>query len=277
VGFAIPAAIVLGTAIALTGGASSILFSVAILLVAYFATFGSRIEAAVATGATLLAGLAAVLVNTPVSSTDQTRVLTIFVTVAVLADTVQRSSRMLTVAERRAAELSLVDSLTGLANRTAFERDLLAILPRNAGAPVSREQKLDGPPAVIALDLTEFEAARQRLGHGGSDLLLVEVAEALRDAMDGDGDVYRIGGDEFATIIRSHHMQHVDAIAARCADAVSAIDSDGRYAELGLSVACRIGGSTWESGMTAADLAAAAIARQASSRVTPGFEPVVAG
>lgn len=270
----VPAAIALGAAIAVTGGASSILFSVAILLVAYFATFGSRIEAAFATGATLLASLVAVLVNTPVSSTNQTRMLTVFVTVAVLADTVQRSSRMLTIAERRAAELSLVDPLTGLANRRAFERDLLAMLPRNAGAPISREQKLDGPPAVIALDLTEFDAARQRLGHAGSDLLLVEVAEALRDALGSDGDVYRIGGDEFATIIRSHHMQHVDAIGARCADAVSMIDRDGRYADQGLAVSCRIGGSIWESGMTAADLAAAAIARQASSSVTPGFEPV---
>lgn len=271
---ALPAAALLGAAVATTGGASSVLFSFAILLVAYFATFGSRMEAALTTISVLIAGLVAVLLNTPVSSTDQTRVLTIFVTVAVLADTVQRSSRMLTVAERRAAELSLVDPLTGLANRSAFERDLVAMLPRAAQTAVSREQRIDGPPAVVALDLSEFQEARSELGHADAELLLKEVAEALRDAMGAEGTVYRIGGAEFATIIRAHHVQHVETVGARCAGAVQGVDSDGRYAERGVTVECRIGGAIWQSGLTAADLAAAAIAKQAAAAPTPGFEPV---
>lgn len=270
----VPAAILLGAAIAATGGASSILFSVAILFVAYFATFGTRIETAVATLTTLAAGLIAVLANTPVSNTEQTRALTILVTIAVLADTLQRSSRKLTIAERRAEELSLVDPLTGLANRRAFERDLVAMLTRGAGSAGSREERLDGPPAVVALDLDDFKNARQQLGHADADLLLVEVAETLRDAMGKDGVVFRIGGDEFATIIRAHHMQHVDAIGARCSDAVAALDSDGRYARKGLTISCRTGGAIWEEGSTAADLAAAAIAQQATVAPTPGFEPV---
>lgn len=269
------AAVLVGAAIAVTGGASSVLFSLAILIVAYFATFGSRRETLFATLATLVAGLVAILANTPVSNTEQTRALTILVTIAVIADTVQRNSRKLTVSERRAAELSLVDPLTGLANRTAFERDLAAMMPRGAGTNQTRELRIDGPPAVVALDLADFQFARQRLGHGGADLLLVEVAETLRDTIADEGAVYRIGGDEYATIIRSHHMQHVDAIGARCADALRALDGDGRYAEQGVSIEFHVGGAIWSEGMTAADLAAAAIGQQSATAPAQGFKSVV--
>lgn len=275
--FTIPAAIGLGVLIAVTGGASSVFFSLMILVVAYVATFGSRVQTVLATVAMLVTGLIAVVVNTPVSSTDQTRTLTIAVLMAVIADTVQRNSRNLTIAERRTAELSLADPLTGLANRTAFERDLMAMLPRNAGAQQSRELKLEGPPAVVALDLADFHSARARLGHKGADLLLVEVAEALRDALLEIGQAYRIGSDEYATIIRAHHMQHVDTVGAHCADALRALDSDGRYADQGLVLDFRIGGALWSEGMTAADLAATAIAEQSGAAPVVGFAPVISG
>jgi diguanylate cyclase (GGDEF)-like protein len=269
------AAILVGIAIALTGGASSVLFSLAILVVAYFATFGSRRETLFATVTMVVSGLAAVIANSPVSNTEQTRALTILVTIAVLADTVQRNSRKLTISERRAAELSLVDPLTGLANRTAFERDLAAMMPRGAGTNESRELKIDGPPAVVALDLADFQFARQRLGHSGADLLLVEVAETLRDALADVGPVYRIGGDEYATIIRSHHMRHVDAVGTRCADALRALDGDGRYADQGVAIEFHVGGAIWSEGMTAADLAASSISQQYAVVPARGFESFV--
>ncbi len=271
----VPAAVLIGAAIAVTGGAASVLFSIAILIVAYVATFGSRVETWVATAAMIGSSLIAVLANAPVSNTDQTRALTIFVTLAVLADTVQRNSRKLTVSERRAAELSLVDPLTGLANGTAFERDLVAMIPRAAIGSQSHDEKIDGPPAVVALDLADFQESRQKLGHSGGDLLLVEVAEALRDALATDGTAYRIGGDEYATIIRAHHMHHVDAIGARCADALKALDGDGRYADQGVVIAFHVGGAIWEEGMTAADLAAKAISQQAATAQAAGFESAV--
>jgi diguanylate cyclase (GGDEF)-like protein len=214
------------------------------------------------------------MLNTPVSSIDQTRTLTIAVTLAVLADTIQRNSRQLANSERRAAELSLIDPLTGLPNRTAFERDLLAMLPRNATAHPSRELRLDGPPAVVALDMADFHTARARLGHAGGDLLLVEIAESLRDALVGVGDAYRIGSDEYATIIRAHHMQHVDVVGALCADALRGLDSDGRFADQGLALDFRIGGAIWLEGMTAADLAAAAISEQSAAAPASEFAPV---
>lgn len=269
---ALPVALILAIAIALTGGGSSVLISLAILFVTYFATFGSRSETLVATLATGGAFVVALAVAGGVSSSDQTRALTILVTIAVIADTVQRNSRKLTIAERRAAELSLVDPQTGLKNRSAFERDLAAVIPRGSGGASARSQRLEGPPAVIALDVADFQGVRARLGHAGGELLLLEIAEALRDALTGVGEVYRIGSDEYATIIRAHHRQHVDDVAARCLDAVRDIGADERYAGRGVTVAFRYGGALWNEGMTAADLASEAVAEQPVALPIDGLE-----
>jgi diguanylate cyclase (GGDEF)-like protein len=271
---AVMAAAAIGLAIGLTGGASSMLISVPILGVTYFAVFGTRIETIFATVVTLLASIGAVLANTPISTADQTRSLTVLITVAIAAYTLQSNSRRLMIAERRAAELSLVDALTGLPNRTAFERDLARALPRSGADEHSREVRLDGRPAVAALDLAGFGAIHSRLGHARADLLLAEVAHALRDALGTEGEIYRIGPDEYAAIIRAHHMQHVANVGARCADAVHALDSDDRYADQGVVVEFRFGGAIWEPGMTAADLAAAAIAEQ-SQFAGAGAAPLV--
>lgn len=271
----LPAAALLGAVFALTGGASSALFSLAILLVAYVATFGTRMQTLIGTLAMLGAGLGAVLANTPVSNADQTRALTIFVTLAVLADTIQRNSRKLTVAERRTAELSLVDPLTGLGNRTAFERGLKLALPRSASASQPLQQRLEGPPALIALELEDFQQIRARLGHAAADLTLLEVAEALRDALGDEGAVFRVGGAEFAAIVHSHHLQHVDALGARCADALRELEEGGRQADAAPALDFRIGGAVWSPGMSAAELVAAATAAErAETAPVIGFAPV---
>lgn len=269
----IPAALVLGGAIAMTGGASSALFSVAILLVAYFATFGTRGEATIATVSTLAAVVAAALVNLPVSSVDQLRVLTVVATVAGLAETLQQSSHDLIVAERRAAELSLVDPLTGLGNETAFERALSKAIPRNVNTQSSR-QKLDGLPAVIGFELGDVDAVRSVLGYADSAFLLVEIAESLRDAVGPEGQVFRIGAADFAAIVQTHHPQHVDSIAARCFDQVRALEDERGYLARGIVLNLTTGVSIWEPEMSAADLASAAIAKQAQNLAVGGETPV---
>lgn len=271
----IPAALVLGGAIALTGGASSALFSVTILLVAYFSTFGTRAEATIATVSTLVAATAASLVNLPISSVDQIRMLTVIATVAVLAENLKQASHDLIVAERREAELSLIDSLTGLGNGSAFERALSKAIPRDSDAQSSRHN-LEGLPAVIDFELADFEAVRSVFGYADSAFLLVEVAEALRDAIGAEGQAFRIGAADFAAIVQTHHPQHVDLVASRCFDQVRALETDRGYLDRGVVLNLTTGVSVWEPGMTAADLASAAIARQAPA-LAIGNEAAVYG
>jgi diguanylate cyclase (GGDEF)-like protein len=84
------------------------------------------------------------------------------------------------------------DTLTGLASRHALLIRLRAALAesREAGEPVS----------LLLLDLDDFKAVNDTLGHGSGDALLHAVAQRLRGVA-GPGDlVARLGGDEFALL-----------------------------------------------------------------------------
>jgi diguanylate cyclase (GGDEF)-like protein/PAS domain S-box-containing protein len=89
------------------------------------------------------------------------------------------------------------DDLTGLGNRRKFNTVLPAILNQAAG---------DGSKiAVLFLDLDRFKYINDSLGHDVGDLLLIKVAQRLKEAIrERDGiTVYRLGGDEFTFIVSS--------------------------------------------------------------------------
>ena len=94
------------------------------------------------------------------------------------------------------------DNLTGLANRANFldRLDRAMARRRRSGAPV----------AVLCLDLDNFKAVNDALGHPAGDELLIRVAGRLTSMLGDTWTVARLGGDEFAAL----HEGHIDALAA---------------------------------------------------------------
>ncbi|WP_156690443.1 bifunctional diguanylate cyclase/phosphodiesterase [Mycobacterium sp. Marseille-P9652] len=85
------------------------------------------------------------------------------------------------------------DSLTGLANRTYFLNRL--------EQAVARRRREPGPIAVLCLDLDDFKAVNDALGHPAGDELLTRVAARLTAALGDTGTIARLGGDEFAVLL----------------------------------------------------------------------------
>ncbi|KKC35858.1 hypothetical protein WH87_14895 [Devosia epidermidihirudinis] len=83
------------------------------------------------------------------------------------------------------------DVLTGLRNRRSFDDDMRA-LPIRAGAPL---------PTLILCDLDYFKQVNDQHGHGVGDAVLRDFGTLLTANMRGADKVYRIGGEEFATIV----------------------------------------------------------------------------
>ena len=89
-------------------------------------------------------------------------------------------------------ELGRRDELTGLLNRRGFNALLAEALEAAPASPVS----------LVLLDLDDFKSVNDRHGHVTGDDVLIAVARTLEQAAEPVGAVCRIGGDEFAVILR---------------------------------------------------------------------------
>jgi diguanylate cyclase (GGDEF)-like protein len=92
--------------------------------------------------------------------------------------------------DRVLLDLSMVDSLTGLLNRRAFN---------DRSAEVFRRRKF-APIGVLFFDVDRFKAVNDDLGHDFGDALLRHVATSIRSVTRPEDLVGRIGGDEFMVV-----------------------------------------------------------------------------
>jgi diguanylate cyclase (GGDEF)-like protein/PAS domain S-box-containing protein len=103
------------------------------------------------------------------------------------------------------------DALTGLPNRALFMDRL--------GRQMERTRRNAGHQfAVLFLDLDRFKVVNDSLGHALGDLLLVSVAERLRQALRATDTVARLGGDEFTLLLEIDHLADAVRTAERIQD-----------------------------------------------------------
>ena len=103
-------------------------------------------------------------------------------------------------------ELSRNDPLTGLVNRRAFEQRLVN----------STDGRGDSRPFGLMLcDLDSFKSVNDRHGHPEGDRVLREAAEALRATVRSEDVVARVGGDEFAIVVKDADEEMMRAMADR--------------------------------------------------------------
>lgn len=93
----------------------------------------------------------------------------------------------------RERQLSRADPLTSLRNARAFydEASRILALCRRKGRPVT----------VAYIDLDNFKAVNDRLGHRAGDDLLRTVADVLRASIRPSDLSARLGGDEFSILL----------------------------------------------------------------------------
>lgn len=87
-------------------------------------------------------------------------------------------------------KLAFTDTMTSLANRAAYERDLAAL---KESLPLKEL-------TVIAFDLNNLKQTNDTLGHSVGDSLIIASGRCIRESFSGLGDCYRIGGDEFCIL-----------------------------------------------------------------------------
>jgi diguanylate cyclase (GGDEF)-like protein len=112
---------------------------------------------------------------------------------------------------RRQADL---DALTGLHNRRYFHESLQR--------ECARAQRYGRRLALVVLDLDDFKAINERIGHLAGDGVLAEAAERMRSVVRAADIPCRVGGDEFAVILPESGMGQADQLYRRIEAAISA-------------------------------------------------------
>ena len=96
---------------------------------------------------------------------------------------------------------AMVDPLTGIANRRSFLNDATELTDGHSM----------GPTAVLLMDLDHFKSINDRFGHAIGDRVLQVFAESTRETIRAADLFGRLGGEEFAAVLRN--VRREDAIA----------------------------------------------------------------
>ncbi len=121
------------------------------------------------------------------------------------------------ISEQKRFEAQLVhaanhDPLTGLANRRRFEEDLERELARLRAA--------GGQAALLFLDLDDFKAVNDSLGHRAGDEALVSLAGFLASRLPPPSVVARVGGDEFGVLLPDTSPADAKTVARELLDSL---------------------------------------------------------
>lgn len=104
-------------------------------------------------------------------------------------------------------QLSLIDALTGIANRRAFDTHL--------AKEINRARRRNGGLSLLMADIDYFKKYNDTLGHQAGDECLKLVAKKIADSFLRGGDIpARYGGEEFAIILADTYGEDVAHRAA---------------------------------------------------------------
>lgn len=105
------------------------------------------------------------------------------------------------IMEKKLRELVDKDTLTHLYNRRYFEAELGQLDRRNI-------ENL----AILLLDIDGLKFVNDTLGHLMGDQVIVSASQVISRSFQAMGIVSRVGGDEFAVIIKHHNPENIEMV-----------------------------------------------------------------
>lgn len=135
------------------------------------------------------------------------------------------------------------DFLTGVYNRNKLDHYLERRVKHIA---------IEGPFSAILIDLDDFKAINDNLGHDIGDEALELAASLLSACIDKEDILARYGGDEFCIVLKSGDASHLKLVVSRIAHTFEAFNKSGQK-DYHLSVSIGKGTFDPESMVTAND------------------------
>ncbi len=149
--------------------------------------------------------------------------------------------------EKAKAE-SLTDGLTGAYNRAAFDQMIKALVERNS---ITR-----APFCMMFLDIDNFKEINDLYGHPIGDRVLLALSQKCQEDIRKDDFFARIGGDEFAILMKGSALRNAQKKAKQICKAIGStrysLSSEDQSSVLSFTIS--IGVSAFRDGDTVESL-----------------------
>ncbi len=123
---------------------------------------------------------------------------------------------------------ALVDSLTGMLNRTAYNMSMEQAV---------REFKRYEEPTVLAMvDIDHFKSFNDNYGHKVGDCILKSVATSISNSVRPSDLVFRFGGEEFTVLLKKISMDSAKIVSERIRENVEKLKNMHEGQELGVTI-----------------------------------------
>ena len=120
---------------------------------------------------------------------------------------IEATTKELEESNRKLAQASITDGLTGLYNRTEIER----------GIKSSLKISKPGALSLIMLDIDNFKNVNDIYGHREGDLVIIALADVLRRVLSDVDSAYigRWGGEEFMILLQNETLDKATELAEK--------------------------------------------------------------
>lgn len=103
----------------------------------------------------------------------------------------------------RLRKIANEDVLTKVKNRRAFNQDTLLL------------EASETEESAILFDLDNFKKINDYFGHARGDEVLKQASQLVKNMLQKQGNLYRIGGDEFAILCQGEDFNHAYQLASQ--------------------------------------------------------------
>ncbi|MEJ2686715.1 MAG: GGDEF domain-containing protein, partial [Gammaproteobacteria bacterium] len=135
---------------------------------------------------------------------------------------------------QRERQLALVDSLTGVPNRMAYEEQV--------EQEYRRWKQAGDPLTMVLMDIDNFKAVNDTYGHKAGDKVLKTIGQLVADNLGNNEFLARYGGEEFVLLLPGADSAHALKVADELCDSVRNCGFHYRGNGVRITVSCGIAG-----------------------------------
>jgi len=146
-------------------------------------------------------------------------------------------TRNLREKQERLVTETITDPLTELHNFRYFQTQLKS--------EITRAARYNHPLSLLIVDIDHFKHYNDTNGHQMGNVILKQVAQAMKDTLRGEDFLARYGGEEFVAVLTETDPAKGRAVAERLRASIESLDVPGRDKQPGGKLTVSIGGASF--------------------------------